>query len=251
MTPRPTPADTDTDGPRPARLSPARRADIARETALALVQIGAVRLSADRPFMFSSGLVSPVYIDCRRIISYPALRQRLMACATEVMQSDIPGTQAVAGGEAAGIPFAALIAANAALPMQYVRKRPKGYGPHAQVEGVVLPGQQVTLIEDLTTDGRSKLRFCKALRRAGAQVSDCLMIFYYDIFPQTREMLAAEGLVLHSLANWQDILAVSSGADSPFTDRELAEIRSFLDNPLDWSARHGGASRLFFQERTA
>ncbi|MBR3370468.1 MAG: orotate phosphoribosyltransferase [Rhodobacteraceae bacterium] len=232
------------------RLTPARRSQIARETATALLQIGAVRLSVDRPFMFSSGLVSPVYIDCRRIISYPAVRESLMACATELLQNDMPGTQAVAGGETAGIPFAALIAANTALPMQYVRKRPKGYGPHAQVEGVVTPGQKVTLIEDLTTDGGSKLRFCKALRRAGATVSDCLVIFYYDIFPQTRDMLHDHGLTLHALANWQDILAVA-GEDGPFSTPELAEIRSFLDNPLDWSARHGGASRLFFQERTA
>lgn len=225
-------------------LASERRSQIARETAAALLQIGAVRLAADRPFMFSSGLVSPVYIDCRRIISYPEVRERLMGFATEILLNDMPGTQSVAGGETAGIPFAALIAANTALPMQYVRKRPKGYGPHAQVEGVVMPGQRVTLIEDLTTDGGSKLRFCKALRRAGAVVSDCLVIFYYDIFPQTRTMLKDEGLALHALANWQDILAVA-GTDGPFDATELTEIRSFLDNPLDWSARHGGASRLF------
>lgn len=226
-----------------------RRSQIACQTATALLQIGAVRLSADRPFMFSSGLVSPVYIDCRRIISYPEVRERLMVSATEILLSDMPDTQAVAGGETAGIPFAAFLAANTALPMQYVRKRPKGYGPHAQVEGVVAPGQKVTLIEDLTTDGGSKLRFCKALRRAGADVSDCLVIFYYDIFPQTRAMLRAEGLTLHALANWQDILAVA-GSDGPFDTSELAEIRSFLENPLDWSARHGGASRLCFQHQS-
>ncbi|MFD1911175.1 orotate phosphoribosyltransferase [Halodurantibacterium flavum] len=230
-------------------LTAERRAEIARETAQALLQIDAIRLSTERPFMFSSGLVSPVYIDCRRIISFPDIRARLMASATEILQGDIPATEAVAGGETAGIPFAAFLAANTGLPMHYVRKRPKGYGPNAQVEGVIAPGQRVTLIEDLTTDGGSKLRFCKALRRAGAKVSDCLVLFYYDIFPETRDLLAGEGLALHALANWQDILAVADEG-GPFGPAELAEIRSFLDNPLDWSARHGGASRLFFQERT-
>lgn len=230
-------------------LTAERRAEIARETAFALLQINAISLSTNRPFMFSSGLVSPVYIDCRRIISFPEIRERLMSSATEILQADIAGTEALAGGETAGIPFAAFIAANTRLPMHYVRKRPKGYGPNAQVEGVIRPGQRVTLIEDLTTDGRSKLRFCKALRRAGAEVSDCLVLFYYDIFPETRTFLAEDGLTLHTLANWQDILAVANEGGL-FDTSELAEVRAFLDDPLDWSARHGGSSRMFFHERT-
>lgn len=230
-------------------LTSGRRAEIARETALALLQIDAIRLSTHHPFMFSSGLVSPVYIDCRRIISFPEIRERLMSSATEILQADLAGTEALAGGETAGIPFAAFLAANTRLPMHYVRKRPKGYGPNSQVEGVVRPGQRVALIEDLTTDGRSKLRFCKALRRAGAEVSDCLVLFYYDIFPETRTLLAEDGLTLHALANWQDILAVADEA-ALFDTRGLAEIRAFLDDPLDWSACHGGSSRMSFQERT-
>lgn len=238
-----------TRSPRPEGppMTPTDRAAIARDTARALIEIDAIRVSGERPFMFSSGLASPVYIDCRRIISFPDIRERLMQHAADVLRSEIglDGIDSVAGGETAGIPFAAWIAANTRLPMQYVRKRPKGYGPMAQVEGVIPPGQRVLLIEDLTTDGGSKVRFCNALRRAGATVTDCLVIFYYDIFPQTRDMLTKHGLRLHSLANWQDILAVAD-ADGPFNAADLAEIRAFLHDPLDWSARHGGAARLTF-----
>ncbi|MCL7466646.1 orotate phosphoribosyltransferase [Phaeovulum sp. NW3] len=221
------------------------RAAIARDTARALIEIEAIRISPERPFMFSSGLASPVYIDCRRIISFPNIRERLMDHATAILRAEIglEAVEAIAGGETAGIPFAAWIAANTRLPMHYVRKRPKGYGPNAQVEGVIPQGQRVLLIEDLTTDGGSKVRFVNALRRAGAQVADCLVIFYYDIFPQTRAMLADHGLRLHSLANWQDILTVADDP-GPFNPGDLAEIRAFLDDPLDWSARHGGAARL-------
>lgn len=223
----------------------ADRREIARLTARALLDIGAVQFSAGHPFTFSSGLASPVYIDVRRVISYPRIREMMMDFASTLLVSEIGFEQvdAVAGGETAGIPFAAWVAANMGLPMQYVRKRPQGFGPGAQIEGVLTPGQRVLLVEDLTTDGGSKIRFCEALRRAGAQVSDVLMIFHYDIFPQTREALARHGLRLHALANWRDVLEIAREQGS-FPAETLDEITRFLDTPLDWSARHGGATRI-------
>jgi len=223
----------------------ADRRQIAELTAQALLEIDAVKVSTGQPFTFSSGLASPVYIDVRRVISFPRIREMMMDFAGTVLVSEIGFEQvdAVAGGETAGIPFAAWVAANMGLPMQYVRKRSQGFGPGAQIEGVLTPGQRVLLVEDLTTDGGSKIRFCEALRRAGAQVSDVLMIFYYDIFPQTREALTRHGLRLHALANWRDVLQVAR-AQASFDAATLAEIERFLDDPLDWSAHHGGASRI-------
>ncbi len=223
----------------------ADRRQIAELTAQALLEIDAVKVSTGQPFTFSSGLASPVYIDVRRVISFPRIREMMMDFAGTVLVSEIgfERVDAVAGGETAGIPFAAWVAANMGLPMQYVRKRSQGFGPGAQIEGVLTPGQRVLLVEDLTTDGGSKIRFCEALRRAGAQVSDVLMIFYYDIFPQTREALTRHGLRLHALANWRDVLQVAR-AQASFDAATLAEIERFLDDPLDWSAHHGGASRI-------
>ena len=226
-------------------ISPEARHDIAMETARILIEVGAIQFNVERPFMFSSGLASPVYIDCRRLISYPQQRARLMDHATQIIAQDIGLDQvdAVAGGETAGIPFAAWIAANLQMPMHYVRKRPKGYGANARIEGVMAEDEQVVLIEDLTTDGGSKLRFCKSLRDAGAKVSHCVMIFYYDIFPQTRAILREQGLELHALANWRDILAALRESD-PIPRQDLSQLRAFLNDPLDWSLAHGGAAKL-------
>ncbi|MGI3163613.1 orotate phosphoribosyltransferase [Pseudooceanicola sp. 200-1SW] len=231
----------------PMQLSPETRKDFAHRTARALLDIGAVECAGQRPFILSSGVASPVYINVRKVISYPALREMMMGFATEILDSEIGRDRidAVAGAETAGIPFAAWIAALAGLPMQYVRKRAQGFGPAARIEGVSTSGQRVLLIEDLTTDGASKIRFCQALREAGLKVSDVLMLFHYDIFPETRVALDQHGLRLHALANWGDILTEAETRDS-FPRPALDALRAFIDAPLDWSAAHGGAGSLSF-----
>ncbi|KAA2312121.1 orotate phosphoribosyltransferase [Pseudooceanicola sediminis] len=223
------------------------RADYARRTALALLDIGAVELATARPFILSSGVASPVYINVRKVISYPAIRDMLMGFATDIIDQDIgrDGVDAIAGAETAGIPFAAWIATLTGLPMQYVRKRAQGFGPGAHIEGVSYPGQRVLLVEDLTTDGASKIRFCEALRQAGTEVRDVLMLFQYDIFAQTRSALSDHGLRLHALANWGDILSAAKDT-SHFSHTDLDRIESFLNAPLDWSAANGGSRRLIF-----
>ena len=218
---------------------------IAEMTAGMLIEIQAVRFRADKPYVFTSGLASPVYIDCRKLISYPRIRATLMDFAASIVLREIGFEKfdAVAGGETAGIPFAAFLAEKLSLPMQYVRKKPKGFGRDAQIEGDLEEGQRVLLVEDLTTDGGSKINFCEALRRAGAVVADTLVIFYYDIFPQTREKLIEHDLRLHYLATWWDVLNVSK--ENEYFDREtLAEVEAFLEDPLAWSGNHGGVTRL-------
>ncbi len=218
---------------------------IAEMTAKMLLEIDAVRFRKDQPYMFTSGLASPVYIDCRKLISYPRIRGTLMDFAASIVLRDIGFEKfdAVAGGETAGIPFAAFLADRLSLPMQYVRKKPKGFGRDAQIEGDLEEGQRVLLVEDLTTDGGSKINFCEALRRAGAVVSDTLVIFYYDIFPETREKLIEHDLRLHYLATWWDVLDVSK-QNANFAADMLDEVQKFLENPLGWSADNGGVSRL-------
>src|SRR5207248_11722154 len=96
----------------------------------------------------------------------------------------------IAGGETAGIPYAAWMADRMGLPMQYVRKKPKGFGRNAQIKGDIREGARTLLVEDLTTDGRSKINFCQALREAGAVVEHVFVNFYYDIFPEAKQTLA-------------------------------------------------------------
>ena len=146
---------------------------------------------------------------------------------------------AVAGGETAGIPFAAFIAERMGLPMLYVRKKPKGYGKNAQIEGDLQEGARVLLVEDLATDGGSKLTFKGALDTAGARCAHVSVVFFYDIFPGSRESLAEAGLTLHALATWKDVLAVARMTHA-FPAETLDQVGEFLTDPNGWSDGKGG-----------
>jgi orotate phosphoribosyltransferase len=216
---------------------------IAELTAKMLLEVDAVRFMTDKPFIFTSGWASPVYTDCRRLISFPRVRRTLIdfASATAMREAGFEAFDAVAGGETAGIPFAAWMADRLALPMLYVRKQPKGFGRNTQIEGHLVEGQRVLLVEDMTSDGRSKVNFCNALRQAGAKVEHALVIFFYDIFPEGRKILADLGVTLHSLATWWDVLAVAKESGE-FDPSKLAEIEKFMHDPGGWSKAHGGVA---------
>ena len=218
---------------------------IAETTARALIEIEAVRFQPDPPFTLTSGMVSPVYIDCRKIISYPRIRSVMMDFAMSLLYRDagFEKFDSVAGGETAGIPFAAWIADRMQLPMIYVRKKPKGFGRKSRIEGDIEEGQRVLLVEDLATDGGSKLGFCEAIRDAGGIVSDAIVIFFYDIFPNSRERLAENGIRLHALATWKDVLNECRRSGS-FDSRTLADVEEYLDQPLAWSEARGGKSNF-------
>lgn len=215
---------------------------IAEMTAKMLLEIEAINFRPNDPFRLTSGKASPVYIDCRKIISFPRVRSTMMdfGASTILRNIGFESIDAVAGGETAGIPFAAWLAERLSLPMQYVRKKPKGFGRDAQIEGDLKEGSRVLLVEDLTTDGGSKIKFCEALRHAGAEVSDTFVIFFYDIFPGTREKLADIGVNLHYLTTWHDVLNVCK-AENRMDNQSIAEIESFLHAPVEWSLAHGGA----------
>jgi len=216
------------------------REEIARLTARALLEIKAVHFNAETPFTLASGMPSPTYIDCRKLISYPRIRSTLMDFLTVTVMRDA-GFEAfdnIAGGETAGIPFAALVAERMALPMTYVRKKPKGYGRNARIEGAMTEGQRVLLVEDLTTDGGSKLSFVDAIRETGASCAHTAVIFYYGIFPETTQRLADHGVALHHLCTWWDVLA-EARAQGAFDAKTLAEVEVFLNDPRAWQAARG------------
>jgi orotate phosphoribosyltransferase len=211
--------------------------DIARLTAQMLLEIKAVHFNADTPFTLASGLPSPTYIDCRKLISYPRIRSALMDFLTLTVQRDA-GFEAfdnIAGGETAGIPFAALVAERLALPMTYVRKKPKGYGRNARIEGVMAEGDRVLLVEDLTTDGGSKISFVDAIRETGATCAHTAVIFYYGVFPETTRRLADHGISLHHLCTWWDVLA-EARRTAAFDAATLTEVEAFLNDPRAWQA---------------
>jgi orotate phosphoribosyltransferase len=222
----------------PANFPP--KDEIARLTARALLEVKAVHFNATTPFTLASGLPSPTYIDCRRLISFPRVRSVLMdfLAVTVLREVGFEAFTNIAGGETAGIPFAALVAERLALPMSYVRKKPKGYGRNARIEGVMTEGDRVLLVEDLTTDGGSKLSFVDAIRETGAECRATAVIFYYGIFPETTDKLAAHGVTLHHLCTWWDVLA-EARASGAFDAATLAEVENFLTDPRAWQAAHG------------
>ena len=215
--------------------------ETARRAARILIEIEAVLFRPDEPYIFTSGRASPVYVDCRRIISFPRARARLMELGESLIFDAIgaESLEAVAGGETAGIPFAAWLAERLALPMIYVRKKPKGFGRNAQIEGTFEEGNRVLLVEDLATDGGSKLNFVEALRNAGARCDHAFVVFHYGIFPESIAKLEAKGVTLHALATWWDVLAVAEESGY-LSAGNLAQVRAFLEDPETWSAAHGG-----------
>ncbi|WP_105404158.1 orotate phosphoribosyltransferase [Neorhizobium sp. T7_12] len=210
-----------------------------------LWEIGAVHFSADKPYKFASGLMSPVYIDCRKLISYPRIRSAIMdfAAATVMRDAGFEKFDCVAGGETAGIPFAAFLAERLGLPMIYVRKAPKGHGRNAQIEGHLPEGARVLVIEDLTTAGGSMFKFIDAIRAAGATVDHGIALFFYDIFPEAHERFSSGQVKLHHIATWRNVLAAAREGKL-FDDNTLSEVEAFLDAPLAWSGRNGGVSEI-------
>ncbi|MBY2997005.1 orotate phosphoribosyltransferase [Rhizobium leguminosarum] len=219
------------------------RAVMAELLAKMLWEIKAVHFNAAQPYKLSSGMASPVYIDCRKLLSFPRIRSTVMDFAASTLLRDAGFEQfdCIAGGETAGIPFAALLADRLGLPMIYVRKQPKGHGRNAQIEGNMPEGSRVLVIEDLTTAGGSMFKFIDAVRSAGGIVDHGIALFFYGIFGEQR---FADGKVrLHHIATWRNVLAVAR-EQKLFDDKTLSEVEAFLDAPLAWSGRNGGVSEL-------
>ena len=213
----------------------------AQITSRILIETGSILFRPEDPFIFTSGRASPVYVDCRKLIAFPRARRRLIAMATAQIEEAVgfESIDVVAGGETAGIPYAAWIADALMLPMAYIRKKPKGFGRNARIEGVMNEGDRVLLVEDLATDGGSKLSFVQGIRDAGASCAHCFVVFHYGVFPEGIAQLKAQGVSLHALATWADVLETAE-ADGTITAETIGEVRSFLADPVPWSKAHGG-----------
>jgi orotate phosphoribosyltransferase len=209
-----------------------------------LLQTEAIQIYRERPFVFVSGRISPVYIDCRRLLSFPVVRDEVVSQLARKAEREIGLAliDVVAGGETAGIPYAAFVAHVLKKPMIYIRKQPKGYGGTKQIEGTLESGQKVLLVEDLITDGMSKLRFNIGIRAAGAVMTDCLCVFDYASdrlgLHEGRKNLAEHNIRLHTLVNWDDVL--STGLSKKyFSEEASSQILDFLKDPNGWGRKMG------------
>jgi len=218
--------------------------EVSKKVAEMLLQTEAIQVYKDKPFVFVSGRISPVYIDCRRILSFPLEREYIVTHLAETAETEIGLTNidVVAGGETAGIPYASFVSHIIKKPMIYIRKQPKGYGGSKQIEGILEAGKRVMLVEDLITDGLSKLRFNIGIRAAGAKMTHCLCVFDYasDRLNQHegKDNLAKNDIALHVLANWDDVLDTGL-SKSYFTESASKQIVDFLKDPENWGRKMG------------
>ena len=218
--------------------------EVSKKVAEMLLQTEAIQVYRDKPFVFVSGRISPVYIDCRKILSFSEQREYIVTQLARKAETDIgvDNIDVVAGGETAGIPYASFVSHLIKKPMIYIRKQPKGYGGTKQIEGILEAGRRVLLVEDLITDGLSKLRFNIGIRGAGAKMTHCLCVFDYasDRLNQHegRDNLAKNDISLHVLANWDDVLDTGL-SKSYFTEDASKQIVDFLKDAENWGRKMG------------
>ena len=198
-----------------------------------LIKIESVKFSFEKPFTLTSGLKSPVYVDCRKIISFVEERSKIFNYAIEYFEEKKLEFEILAGGETAGIPYSAFLSELMKKPMIYIRKKPKEFGGNKQIEGHFQKGQKAILIEDLATDGGSKIIFINALRNAKLNVSDIFVIFYYDIFDITKSPLNSLKVNLHSLCTWKNIINIVK-EKKLYEENEIKSLEEFLENPDQW-----------------
>lgn len=218
--------------------------DFAARTAGILLDIGAIHVwQGDKPFIFTSGWASPVYIDCRKLIGFLPERRAVTDMAVKELSRkvDLSAIDVIAGGETAGISYAAWVSDALDKPMVYVRKKPKDFGRGKQIEGYMKDGARVLLVEDLATDGASKVAFADALRAAGATIDHAFSVFFYDIYAESKSVLSEGRLSLHALCTWRDVIAVAR-ARSIWDEKTLSAVEQFLADSAGWSVRHGGGA---------
>lgn len=178
---------------------------LANDIATSLLTIEAVALRPNEPFTWTSGIKSPIYCDNRLTMTYPEIREKVADGFVTLIKALYPDAEVVAGTSTAGIPHAAWVAQKLNLPMAYIRDKAKGHGKQNQIEGRVLPGQKVIVIEDLISTGGSSLKAALAVKEAGANPLAVLAIFSYQ-FASAEQAFAEAGIPLHTLSNYTALI---------------------------------------------
>ncbi|OMF22748.1 orotate phosphoribosyltransferase [Paenibacillus sp. FSL H8-0548] len=204
-------------------------AELPNQIAKSLLEIEAVALRPNEPFTWTSGIISPIYCDNRLTMTYPAIREMVAEGFAAIIRDRYPDAEVIAGTSTAGIPHAAWVAQKLNLPMAYIRDKAKGHGKQNQIEGRVLPGQKVVVIEDLISTGGSSLKAALAVREAGAEVLSVLAIFTYE-FASAIQSFEAEHVPLATLSNYSALIesALELGKIAP---EDVAALKAWREDP--------------------
>ncbi|MCI9508356.1 MAG: orotate phosphoribosyltransferase [Angelakisella sp.] len=207
--------------------------DLQKTIAKDLLSIKAVFFRPEEPFVWASGIKSPVYCDNRLTLSAPKVREDVENGLVQLIRDCYPEAQALMGTSTAGIAHAAITAHLMGLPMGYVRAGGKDHGRKNQIEGRLEPGQKVVVVEDLISTGGSVIEVVEILREAGAQVLGIVSIFTYGM-QKGLQRLAAAQVENRSLTNF-DVIARIAAEENYISPEDVARLIAFRDNPSDES----------------
>ena len=205
---------------------------IARQVAAHLLNIEAIKLSPEKPFKWSSGWNSPIYCDNRISLSFPEVRQFIKKALAARIKAQFPSVEVIAGVATAGIPQGVLVADELDLPAIYVRPEPKKHGMGNQIEGRLVKGQKVVVVEDLISTGGSSLKVVDVLREAGAEVLGMVAIFTYN-FDIAEENFQEKNVELHCLSNYNCLLQEALKFDY-ITKSQVDLLNAWRENPSVW-----------------
>jgi len=207
--------------------------DVAKKTASFLLESEAVQISPKEPFTWSSGWKSPIYCDNRLTLSYPSIRDFIKESLGQLIQEKYPQADAIAGVATAGIPQGAMVADLLGVPFMYVRSNPKGHGMGNQIEGKIINGLKVVVIEDLISTGKSSLSASQALQEAGLQVEGMAAVFSYG-FDLAGENFEQAQVDLYYLSDYSTLIkeALEKGL---VTSDEMVLLEKWREDPSNWS----------------
>lgn len=201
-----------------------------------LLELNAVTLNPKKPFKYASGIISPVYTDCRVLMAYPEKRRLIRDLYLEAIQKSGVSFEVVAGTATAGIPHAAWIADKLNLPMVYVRGKIKDHGKENLLEGIIKKGQKAIVIEDLVSTGESAINSVKAVRAAGGEVSHVFSIITYGL-KKASENFNQNNLKLVSLTNFGNVVAAAQKLGD-INQEEAAVILDWRSDPTNWGKKN-------------
>lgn len=207
--------------------------EVAQKIAESLLQIKAIKLQPQKPFTWASGWKSPIYCDNRVSLSHPAIRTYIRQKLSQIVQEEFGSVEMISGVATAGIPQGVLVAQDLGLPFTYVRSSAKDHGRQNQIEGEVISGQRVVVIEDLVSTGKSSLKAVEALREAGCNVVGLVSIFNYG-FKEATENFKEAKCRLISLCTYQDLIRFAVEHNYIHAD-ELEGLEAWRNDPANWT----------------
>ena len=208
---------------------------VEKAVAKSLMDIKAVMLRPDQPFVWASGWHSPIYCDNRRILSYPEIREKVCTWMADIIRTKYPEVEVIAGVATGAIAHGYLVAHILGKPFCYVRPKPKDHGTGSQIEGILEPGSKVVIVEDLISTGMSSLAANNALVAAGADVMGMVAILSYN-FSQARKAFEAANVELTTLSNYDALVDVAQ--ETGYIRQEDVEIlKDWRFSPSTWGKK--------------